>query len=130
MVPVDGKIADADVESYDALVLPGGVINADHLRLDSTAVEFVRKFLESGKPTAVICHAPWMLVEADVLDGRRLTSYKSLATDIENAGGEWEDRTVVVDENLITSRNPDDLPAFIDAIADALAGEARSAAAE
>jgi protease I len=127
-IPVDGKIEGAEVERYDALVVPGGVINADHLRLDAAAVTFVRRFLESGKPTAVICHGPWVLVEGDVLDGRRLTSYKSLKTDIANAGGAWEDSKVVVDGNLITSRNPDDLPAFIDAIADGLAGGRRAAA--
>jgi protease I len=129
-IPVDGKIADADIARYDALVLPGGVINADHLRLDPTSVAFVRRFLDSGKPTAVICHAPWMLVEADVLDGRRLTSYKSLRIDLVNAGAEWVDREVIVDGNLITSRNPGDLPAFIHEIGEALNGVESAAAAE
>ncbi|HEV2929649.1 MAG TPA: type 1 glutamine amidotransferase domain-containing protein, partial [Propionibacteriaceae bacterium] len=108
--PVDKTVASASVDDYDALVLPGGVANPDALRVDADAVAFVRAFVESGKPVAAICHAPWTLVEADVLRGRRLTSWPSLQTDIRNAGGEWVDEAVVVDGNLITSRKPDDLP--------------------
>jgi len=118
--PVDGKVADASVEEYDALVLPGGVANPDALRMDADAVAFVRDFVASGKPVAAICHAPWALVEAGALEGRRLASWPSLQTDIRNAGGEWVDEEVVVDGNLITSRNPDDLPAFNKALLDAL----------
>ncbi len=109
---VDAEVASASVDDYDALVLPGGVANPDALRLDADAVAFVKAFVESGKPVAAICHAPWSLIEADVLRGRTLTSWPSLQTDIRNAGGTWVDEEVVVDGNLITSRNPDDLPAF------------------
>jgi protease I len=118
--PVDAEVGSARVADYDALVLPGGVANPDALRLDADAVAFVREFLESGKPVAAICHAPWTLVEADVVRGRRLTSWPSLQTDIRNAGGEWADETVVVDGNLITSRKPDDLPAFNKTLLEAL----------
>ena len=93
-------------------MLPGGVANPDALRTDADAVAFVRQFVQSGKPVAAICHAPWTLVEADVVRGRTLTSWPSLQTDLRNAGATWEDREVVVDDNLITSRNPDDIPAF------------------
>lgn len=117
---VDQEVANASVADFDALVLPGGVANPDALRLDADAVGFVRHFVESGKPVAAICHAPWTLVEADVLTGRTLTSWPSLRTDIGNAGGTWVDREVVVDGNLITSRNPDDLKAFSGALLDAL----------
>lgn len=109
---VDRLVADASVGDYDALVLPGGVANPDALRTDEQAVAFVRDFVGSGRPVAAICHAPWTLVEADAVRGRRLTSWPSLQTDVRNAGGEWVDEEVVVDDNLITSRNPDDLPAF------------------
>ncbi|QWZ08313.1 type 1 glutamine amidotransferase [Nocardioides panacis] len=109
---VDETVSGADVASYDALVLPGGVANPDALRTDEKAVAFVRDFVASGKPVAAICHAPWTLIEADVLAGRTLTSWPSLRTDIRNAGGTWVDEEVVVDGNLVTSRNPDDLPAF------------------
>ncbi len=109
---VDEAVADADPTSYDALVLPGGVANPDALRTDKGAVDFVRTFVESGKPVAAICHAPWSLIEAGVLQGRTLTSWPSLQTDIRNAGGTWVDEEVVVDGNLVTSRKPDDLPAF------------------
>jgi protease I len=119
--PVDKEVGSASVADYDALVLPGGVANPDALRLDADAVAFIREFVASGKPVAAICHAPWTLVEADVVRGRRLTSWPSLQTDIRNAGGEWTDETVVVDGNLITSRNPGDLPAFDKALLDALA---------
>ncbi len=109
---VDEAVGDADPASYDALVLPGGIANPDLLRTDKGAMDFVRAFVESGKPVAVICHGPWSLVEAGVVSGRTLTSWPSLQTDIRNAGGTWVDEEVVVDGNLITSRNPDDLPAF------------------
>jgi protease I len=119
---VDVTVADADVADYDALVLPGGVANPDALRLDEGAVAFIKAFVDSGKPVAAICHAPWTLIEAGVLDGKRLTSWPSLQTDIRNAGGTWVDEEVVVDGNLITSRNPDDLPAFSKALVDAVSG--------
>ncbi|WP_432476978.1 type 1 glutamine amidotransferase domain-containing protein [Nocardioides sp. GXQ0305] len=114
--PVDKEVGDASVDDYDALVLPGGVANPDALRLDADAVAFVRDFAASGKPVAAICHAPWILVEADCLGGKRATSWPSLRTDIRNAGGEWVDEEVVVDGNLITSRNPGDIPAFTKAL--------------
>ena len=110
--PVDRTLAEASVDAYDGLVLPGGVGNPDTLRTDEQAVGFVRDFLESGKPVAVICHGPWTLVEADVVRGRTLTSWPSVKTDIENAGGKWVDEEVVQDANLLSSRKPDDLPAF------------------
>jgi protease I len=119
--PVDGLVGEAKVEDYDALVLPGGVANPDQLRTDEDAVEFVKQFVGSGKPVAAICHAPWTLVEAGVLENKRLTSWPSLRTDIENAGASWTDEEVVVDGNLITSRNPDDIPAFVKALLDSLA---------
>ena len=127
--PVDVIVASASVEDYDALVLPGGVANPDALRMDADAVAFVRAFVESGKPVAAICHAPWTLIEADVLRGRRLTSWPSLQTDVRNAGGEWVDEPVVVDGNLITSRKPDDLPAFNGALLEAVNHGVSSAAA-
>jgi protease I len=110
--PVDVPVSEAGVDDFDALVLPGGVANPDALRQDKGAVDFVRNFVDSGKPVAAICHAPWTLVEAGVLEGRRLTSWPSLQTDIRNAGATWVDEEVVVDGNLVTSRKPDDLPAF------------------
>ena len=109
---VDVPVAEARPEEYDALVLPGGVANPDALRLDKAAVDFIRSFVESGKPVAAICHAPWTLAEAGVLQGRTMTSWPSLQTDLRNAGATWVDEEVVVDGNLVTSRNPDDLPAF------------------
>jgi protease I len=109
---VDRTVDDVSAEDYDALVLPGGVANPDFLRTDETAVSFVRGFFEQGKPVGVICHGPWTLVEADVVRGRKLTSWPSVATDIRNAGGKWVDEEVVVDEGLVSSRKPDDLPAF------------------
>lgn len=127
--PVDLTVAQASVDDFAALVLPGGVANPDALRLDAAAVALVKAFVESGLPVAAICHAPWTLVEADVLRGRRLTSWPSLATDIRNAGGEWVDEPVVVDGNLITSRKPDDLPAFISALLEAVNHGVSSAAA-
>ena len=119
---VDGTVGDADVDHYAALVLPGGVANPDALRMDEDAVAFVKDFVASGKPVAAICHAAWTLVEADVVRGRSLASWPSLQTDIRNAGGEWVDEEVVVDGNLITSRNPDDIPAFNKALLGALDG--------
>ncbi|QZY28755.1 type 1 glutamine amidotransferase domain-containing protein [Nocardioides coralli] len=118
--PVDRKVAEASVDDYDALVLPGGVANPDALRMDADAVSFVRDFVASGKPVAAICHAAWTLVEADVLSGKRLAAWPSLQTDIRNAGGTWVDEEVVVDGNLISSRNPGDLPAFIKTLLDAV----------
>jgi protease I len=109
---VDAAVADADPSDYDALVLPGGVANPDFLRQDEDAVRFARSFFEAGKPVGAICHAPWTLVEADVVRGRTLTSWPSLRTDIRNAGGEWVDEEVHVDSGFVTSRKPDDLPAF------------------
>src|SRR5204863_4173617 len=108
----DHAVSEVDASDYDALVLPGGVANPDQLRTDDDAVAFVRAFFEQHKPVAAICHAPWTLVEADVVDGRKLTSWPSLQTDIRNAGGNWVDEEVVVDQGLVTSRKPDDLPAF------------------
>jgi protease I len=110
--PVDKALDDADPDSYDALVLPGGVANPDQLRTDDRAIEFVQAIFSSGKPVGVICHGPWTLVEADLLRHRKLTSWPSLQTDIRNAGGEWVDEEVVVDQGLVSSRKPDDLPAF------------------
>jgi protease I len=109
---VDRTAADADVADYDGLVLPGGVANPDFLRTDEDVVGFIRGFFEEGKPVAAICHGPWTLVEADVVRGRTLTSWPSLQTDIRNAGGDWVDEEVCVDGGLVTSRKPDDLPAF------------------
>ena len=109
---VDRTVEEASASDYDALVLPGGVGNPDRLRMDENAVRFAADFFEQGKPVAAICHAPWMLIEAGVARGRTLTSFPSLRTDIRNAGGDWVDREVVVDEGLVTSRSPDDLPAF------------------
>jgi protease I len=105
-------VSDADPSDYNALVVPGGVANPDALRTDEDAVSFVRGFFEQDKPTAIICHGPWVLVEADVARGRKVTSWPSLKTDLRNAGAEWVDEEVVVDNGLVTSRKPDDLPAF------------------
>jgi protease I len=110
--PVDHTTEEVSAEDFDGLVLPGGVANPDFLRTDPNAVEFIRRFFESGKPVGVICHGPWTLVEADVLRGRTVTSWPSLKTDIRNAGGNWVDEEVVVDAGLVSSRNPGDLPAF------------------
>jgi protease I len=109
---VDRTVDDAKAADYDALVLPGGVANPDFLRMDERAVAFARDFFEQAKPVGVICHGPWTLVEADVLKGRTITSWPSLKTDIRRAGGNWVDDEVVVDEGLVSSRNPGDLPAF------------------
>ena len=117
---VDQTVSEASPDDYDALVLPGGVANPDALRLDQSAVSFIRSMVESGKPVAAICHAPWTLIEADVVRGRRVTSWPSLQTDLRNAGAEWVDEKVVVDGNLVTSRKPDDLEAFNSALMEAL----------
>ena len=109
---VDKEISSARTDDYDGLVIPGGVGNPDTMRMNDDAVEFVRSFFEAGKPVAVICHGPWMLVEADVVRGRKITSWPSVKTDIRNAGGNWVDEEVVVDDGIVTSRKPDDLPAF------------------
>jgi protease I len=109
---VDRTVEEASADDYDALVIPGGVGNPDTMRLDENAVEFTRQFFEQGKPVGVICHGPWMLVEAGVLRDRTVTSWPSLRTDIRNAGGNWVDQEVVVEDGLVTSRKPDDLPAF------------------
>jgi protease I len=109
---VDKTFSDVRADSFDGLVVPGGCVGADKLRASPAAVDFVRSFFEQNKPVGLICHAPWVLVEADVLDGRTITSYPSLKTDVENAGGSWVDKEVVVDQGLVTSRNPHDLPAF------------------
>ena len=114
--PVDKTVADAKAGDYDALLIPGGVANPDHLRVSEDAVKLVRDFAERDKPIASICHGPWMLVEADAVRGRTLTSWPSLKTDITNAGGDWEDKEVVVDQKFVTSRKPDDLPAFCEKV--------------
>jgi protease I len=111
-LPVDKRVADASAGDYDGLVLPGGTVNPDNLRQDDDAIRFVRAFFEAGKPVGAICHGPWTLVEADLVRGRTLTSYPSIRTDIRNAGGTVVDEEVVVDQGLVTSRNPDDLDAF------------------
>ena len=125
-------VSGTSPDDYDALVLPGGVANPDFLRMDDQAVSFVRGFFERGKPVGVICHGPWTLVEADVLKGRKITSWPSLQTDIRNAGGTWVDEEVVVDEGLVSSRKPDDLPAFcaklVEEIAEGKHAEQREAA--
>jgi protease I len=117
----DDAVADVSASDFDALVLPGGVANPDQLRTDPDAVQFVADFVRTSKPIGVICHGGWTLVEADVVRGRKLTSWPSLKTDIRNAGGEWVDEEVVIDDNLISSRNPDDLPAFTAAIVEQFA---------
>ncbi|HVX56537.1 MAG TPA: type 1 glutamine amidotransferase domain-containing protein [Candidatus Saccharimonadales bacterium] len=123
----DLLLDQASPEDYDALVLPGGAINADNLRVVETAKQWVLDFLEAGKPLAVICHAPWVLVSADAVEGRRLTSYHTIRDDIVNAGGEWVNQAVVIDDNLITSRQPDDLPQFNDALINMLSEQPSSA---
>ncbi|QNI34952.1 type 1 glutamine amidotransferase [Alloacidobacterium dinghuense] len=111
-IRVDKALGSASPSDYDALVLPGGVANPDHLRMDETAVRFVKEFAQSGKPVAAICHGPWTLIEAGVVKGHTLTSWPSLKTDLKNAGANWVDKEVVLDGNFITSRKPEDLPAF------------------
>jgi protease I len=128
--PVDVQLDEADPENYDGLVLPGGVANPDMARTNPDAVAFVRSFFDQGKPVAAICHAPWMLVEANVVRGRRLTSFPSLQTDIRNAGGEWVDDEVVTDNGLVTSRRPDDLDAFCEKAIEEFAEGQHMASAE
>ena len=111
-IPVDQALEGADPARYDALLLPGGVVNPDELRLQPKAIDFVRHFVESGKPIAAICHGPWTLIDAGGVKGRRMTSWPSLKTDLSNAGASWEDSEVVTDRGLVTSRKPDDIPAF------------------
>lgn len=108
----DVALDQASAQDYDALLLPGGVMNPDHLRTNPRALEFVRQFFEAGKPVASICHGPWTLIDAGVVKGRRVTSYPSISRDLANAGADWVDREVVVDQGLVTSRKPDDIPAF------------------
>lgn len=119
---VDKTLSDASVSDYDGLMLPGGAHNPDALRVDDEAKSFVKGFFDAGKPVAAICHAPWILIDAGVAEGRRLTSYKTIRTDLRNAGAEVVDEEVVVDRGLVTSRCPDDLPAFNAKMIDALAG--------
>jgi protease I len=124
---VDGLVADASIGDYDALVLPGGTVNPDKLRMDPDAVGFVRDFVNAEKPVGAICHGPWTLVEADVVRGRTLTSWPSIRTDLRNAGAHVVDQEAVIDGNLVTSRSPDDLPAFCATIIDQFATAAASA---
>ncbi|MBA3843124.1 MAG: type 1 glutamine amidotransferase [Actinobacteria bacterium] len=129
---VDKTVEEVDAADYDALMIPGGVGNPDQLRGDENMVAFVRSFFDQGKPVAAICHAPWVLIEAGVVRDRRLTSWPTLRTDIENAGGSWVDEQVVVDHGLVTSRKPDDIPAFnakmIEEFAEGVHAEQREAA--
>jgi protease I len=120
-VKVDHLVNEVKPADYDALVLPGGQINPDNLRTDKNAVAFIKQFVESGKPVAAICHAPWGLVEADVVNGKTVTSWPSIHTDLKNAGAHWVDKEVVQDDNLITSRKPEDIPAFSDTLINTLA---------
>jgi protease I len=124
-VKVDKVLADAKPADYDALVLPGGQINPDLLRVEKDAIDFIKAFAKSGKPLAAICHAPWLLIEADLVKGKRATSYHSIRTDMENAGAKWEDSMSVRDGNLITARKPDDLQEFVKTIVEAVEGESQ-----
>jgi protease I len=128
-VKVDGLIYDAKQEDFDALVLPGGQINPDKLRMDKDAVAWVKKFAESGRTTAAICHGPWVLIEADVVQGKTMTSWPSVSTDLKNAGATWVDQEVSTDGNFITSRNPGDIPAFSKAIVEAVSSRSMKKAA-
>jgi protease I len=125
--PVQLPLDNAMPEDFDALLLPGGAFSPDQLRMNPIAVQFVKSFFEEGKPVAAICHAPWLLIEADVVDGCTLTSWPSLKTDLRNAGADWVDREVVEDGNLVTSRKPDDIPAFNEKVLQLFARRARSA---
>jgi protease I len=127
---VDKTLDEADPDDYDGLVLPGGVANPDQLRTDERAIRFVQDIFAAGKPIGVICHGPWTLVEADVVRGRTITSWPSLQTDIRNAGGEWVDEEVVVDDGLVSSRKPDDLPAFCAKVIEEFAQGAHASAQE
>jgi protease I len=124
-VNVDKELSQADVHDYDALVLPGGVMNPDHLRMDPKAVDFVGQFVKSGKPVAAICHGSWTLMETGALRGRTVTSWPSLKTDLKNAGANWVDQEVARDGQFITSRKPEDIPAFTRAIIELVSGNAR-----
>ena len=124
-VNVDMLVEDVNASDFDALLLPGGQINPDVLRMNETVIGLVKEFDSAGKPIAAICHAPWLLAEADIIDGKTVTGWPSIRTDLENAGGEVIDRAVAVDGNLITSRNPDDIPAFTEALKDAMAAQPR-----
>ncbi len=128
-VKVDKTLDQAKVQDYDALVLPGGVINPDHLRMEPRAVSFVRDFVQTGRPVAAICHGPWTLVEADVVRGKTFTSWPSVKTDLKNAGAKWVDKEVATDGQFISSRKPDDIPAFSKAIIQAVSQEGRLKAA-
>lgn len=110
--PVDVPLAQAEAGNYDALLLPGGVMNPDHLRRNQQALQFVKAFFDAGKPVAAICHGPWTLIDAGVVRGRKMTSYETIQTDLKNAGAQWVDQEVVTDRGLVTSRQPDDIPAF------------------
>jgi protease I len=121
-VKVDSALADVSAGEFEALLLPGGVMNPDTLRMDATAVAFVKAFTDARKPVAAICHGPWILIEADAVRGRTITSWPSLRTDLGNAGAHWVDQEAVVDGNLVTSRNPNDIPAFNQAILKVFAG--------
>ncbi len=126
-VDVDGTVGDTSPEDFDALVLPGGVMNPDHLRRHETAIQFVRSFFDEGKPVAAICHAGWMLAEAEATRGRTLTSYPSIRTDMENAGANWVDEDVVVDAGLVTSRGPADMDAFVSKMLEEIEEDAHAA---
>lgn len=130
--PVDLKLDEAEPDNFDALLLPGGVMNPDHLRMNPKAVAFAKAFVDAGKPIAAICHGPWTLIETGAIKGRKITSWPSLKTDLQNAGGEWADKEVIVDRNLVSSRKPDDIPAFnremLKLFAQKGTGKARSAA--
>jgi protease I len=128
-VKVDKTLEHATTADYDLLFLPGGVMNPDHLRMDDRAVEFIKSFATSGKPVAAICHGPWTLIEAGVVKGRTMTSWSSIKTDLRNAGANWVDKEAVVDNNFITSRKPDDIPAFCKTVIEELSRRARSKAA-
>jgi protease I len=129
IIKVDKTLADANPNDYDALVLPGGVINPDHLRMDPAAVNFVKKFVETGRTTAAICHGPWTLVEAGVVRGKTVTSWPSVKTDLKNAGANWVDQEVVTDGQFIFSRKPDDIPAFSRTIIEHINNKSRQTAA-